>query len=236
MPTKPRYFDPKFCYHLYNRGIEKRTIFETEGDFQRFLGTVLFYKHAQRIRFAEYLDLDNEGRENYARLHPTGVETLRVKLITLILMPNHFHFIVKPNHSQGVSQFISDLANSYTRYFNEKNERSGNLLEGTFKSKEIRGEESLLQVTRYVHLNATESSKTNPDRSLKPEDYIYSSYGYWIGQSQRHPTGVEKLLDKEEIDIWVEVAGGPQGYREFVESKIGKKSELGIENLIIEKP
>lgn len=232
MPTKPRYFRKSCYYHIHNCGVEKRNIFVTKRDYQRFIETIDFYLFDQRLSYAQFQDLSIKARQVYARLNPKGLEKLRVKLISYCLMPNHFHILIKPAKENGITQFISDISNSYTRYFNIKNGRIGRLLQGTFKSKEISSEESLLQVTRYIHLNPVNSSKTNPDGSLRPEDYSFSSYRDWIIPSLLDPKGLE--LDYKEVSECVTLAGGAKKYKEFVESKIGKNPKIGIETLIVE--
>lgn len=232
MATEPRYFDPNLYYHIYNCGVEKRDVFVTERDYQRFLETIDFYLHDQRISYIQFQELGKEAKRIYIQLNPKGLETLRVRLVCYCLMPNHFHFLLKPIRGDGISRFISDIANSYTRYFNIKNERVGVLLQGVFKSKEISSEESLLQVARYIDLNPVNSSKTNPDGTLKPEDYPFSSYGNWVTASFLDPKGLE--IDYSEVLKLVKLAGGPSGYKEFVEARLGKDPKLGIEDLVME--
>lgn len=233
MVSKPRYFSSNLYYHIYNCGVEKRNTFITERDYERFLETMDFYLYEQRISYIQFQRLNEEAKQVYARLNPKGLETLRVRFICYCLMPNHFHLALKPAKDNSIPSFISDISNSYTRYFNIKNERLGSLFQGTYKSKEIASEESLLQVTRYIHLNPIASSKTNPDASLKLEDYPYSSYRNWIKSASPNLKGLLEL-DYGEISNLVKLAGGAESYREFVESKIDKDPKLGIEDLIIE--
>lgn len=233
MTTKPRYFDPNFYYHIYNCGIEKRDVFLPVHDYFRFLETINYYLHFQRLAYSQFLELNEEARQTHLSLNPKGLETLRVKLISYCLMPNHYHLVVKQAKENGLTLFLSDLANSYTRYFNVKNERIGALFQGPFKAKEITAEESLLQVTRYIHLNPTFSSKTNPYGTLNPEDYPYSSYREWLSLDNLNPKGLN-IIDYEEVAKWLKLAGCQSLYKEFVEAKIDQKPEIGIEDLIVE--
>lgn len=229
MATKPRFFDPDFYYHIYNCGVEKRSIFTSDRDHQRFLDVISFYLHDQRISYAQFQNLNEEAKQTYLDLNPKGLETLRVKLLAYCLMPNHFHFLLKPAREMGITQFISDISNSHTRYFNVKNDRIGSLLQGTFKSREISTEGSLLQVSRYIHLNPLMSSKTNPYGSLKkPEDYPYSSYGEWVDLDP------SALIYRDEVSQWVRHMGGREKYKRFVESKIDQDPKRGIEDLVLE--
>jgi len=217
MPTKPRNFDPNFFYHIYNCGVEKRQIFLDERDYQRFLDTIAYYLHDQILSYAQFQDLNEEAKDTYRHLNPKGLETLRIRIIAYCLMPNHFHLLIKLVKEGGITRFTSDVANSYTRYFNTKNERVGNLLQGTFKAKEIAGDASLLQVSRYIHLNPP-----------NPHTYPYSSYQDWLN------LGNSKIVDREERDKWLKIAGGIGKYKAFVDSKIGKNPALGIEDLVLE--
>lgn len=223
MVTRPRFFDTYLYYHIYNRGVEKRNIFQTERDYQRFLDNLHYYQHHQKISFTKFQRLPERAKLIYLKMNPETPETRRIHLIAYCLMPNHFHLLLKGAQFGGITAFVSNISNSHTRYFNVKHERVGRLLQGTFKSKEIAGEESLLQVSRYIHLNPVLSKSIR-----RPEKYPYSSYKAWVGQRS------SSSLSQGLITTWVERVGGTEGYKEFVESKIDKDPKLGIENLILE--
>lgn len=217
MATKPRSFDPDFYYHVYNCGVEKRRTFLNERDYRRFIGATEYYLHDQNISYVQFQELNEEAKALYRQLNPEGLETLRVRIIAYCLMPNHLHFLIKPAKAGGLPRFVSDVANSYTKYFNIKNERLGNLFQGTFKAKPITSEASLLQVSRYIHLN--------PEN---PDTYPYSSYHDWLGTSS------SKIVDRKELDRWLKIVGGPKTYQTFVNSKRDADPALGIEELTLE--
>lgn len=199
------------------------------GDYQRFLDTLLFYQHNQKLSYVEFQRLAPKPCAFYLQTNPAGLENQQVKILAYCLMPNHFHLLLEPVEPTGITRFIANVTNSYTRYFNIKNERSGYLFQGTFKAEEVTSEPSLLQLSRYIHLNPLTSSKTNSKPN--PEgllNYPYSSYQEWIGVKKPY------LIDKKEVAGWIEYSGGPEKYREFVEAKVGKDPALGIEDLILE--
>lgn len=234
MATKPRFFDPFFYYHIYNCGVEKRTIFENERDFQRFLDVIDFYLYDQKISFAQFQELKGEAKQTYKHINPLTDDKLRVSLIAYCLMPNHFHFVLKQKKENGITSFISDISNSHSRYFNIKYDRLGKLYQGPFKAKQLGDEQSILNVTRYVHINPPESKRTNPNGALKPENYPYSSYQIWI-----NPTFEDVLppeLSYSEISRFRRNVGGASGYKSFTEAQLekGQDPKLGIEPLIIE--
>jgi len=226
MVSLPRPFDTNFYYHTYNRGVEKRAIFETERDYQRFLETLHFYLYDQKSSFTFFQRFTEERKKAYLEANPRDLNTQRAHLIAYCLMPNHFHLLLKGARYDGVTLFLADISNSHTRYFNIKHERVGRLFQGPFKSKEISDEGSLLQVSRYIHLNPVPAGLAR-----KPEDYPYSSYKTWIGR------GKDSLLSHGSISEWLKKFGGAEKYKKFVEAKIGetgKDSKRGIENLVLE--
>lgn len=229
MASKPRFFDIDLFYHIFNCGVGKRRIFASARDYQRFFDVCLFYLYDQRLSFSEFQRLVPKSREAYLQANPRNLQTLRVRILSHCQMPNHFHFLIKQARENGISIFLSDIQNSYTKYFNIKSQRIGNLLQGPFKFKEITDEGSVLQVSRYIHLNPIMSSKANPNGSLKkPEDYPYGSYREWLNPNK------SGLVDKEQLLEWLEIAGGIKKYKEFVESMISRVPGVGIEDLIIE--
>ena len=66
------------------------------------------------------------------------------------------------------------LSDSYTRYFNTKNERVGPLLQGQFKAVRVESDEQLLHLSRYIHLNPLTSFVIRDFNDLK--SYQWNSY------------------------------------------------------------
>ncbi len=232
MVTKPRQFNVNLPYHIYNRGVEKRDIFTCPRDYQRFLQTVDYYRYEQSISFAQFNGLSQKAKELYLSANPQEPEAQRVRFLSYSLIKNHFHFSLKPNQPKGIQNFMADLCNSYTHYFNNKYDRVGGLFQGRYKSKEIPNEQAVLQVTRYIHLNAPLSNQINKNGTLKPEDYPYSSYRYWIDPYLLETS--DFILDPQEVRWGLKLLGGSEKYKEFVEAKLEGNPELGIENLTLE--
>jgi len=96
-----------------------------------------------------------------------------VKILCYVFMPNHFHFLVQQTADGGISKFMSNFQNSYTRYFNVRNERIGPLFLGQFKAVRIETEQQLLHISRYIHLNPYSSYVVKSIKKL--EKYPWSS-------------------------------------------------------------
>ncbi len=226
MASKPRLLDLTSFYHVYNCGVDKRAVFLSDYDYTRFISACIYYLYDQSICYSQYLDLSSEAKKDYLIRNPRGKENLRVIIICYCLMPNHFHFLIKQARYGGMSVFLSDVVNSYTRYFNRKNERFGALFQGPYKSKNISEVGSLLQVSRYIHLNPFGLKTELSDEDIVK--YPYSSYACWIGGRE------DKLVGRKELSRWVTSGSGKQSYKEFVESKLDKNISGGIESLVLE--
>lgn len=110
-------------YHIYNKGINGTTIFNSDENKRYFLKLYLKY-------------LEN-----------------KVKTFAYCLMDNHFHFVIRINNETEVTQALSNLFNAYAKAFNKQQNRTGSLFEKHFKRIQIENEEYLKNVIQYIHLN-----------------------------------------------------------------------------------
>lgn len=140
-------------YHCYTRGVDKRVVFESPGDYGRFLVHLYVANGTKHIRVSDLYD---------PRLNAVLVdETLHrgdsiVDLGAYSLMPTHAHFLLREVREGGIATFMQRVFTGYTMYFNNKNTRTGALFSGTFKSRHIDSDAYLKQVVPYVLLNPVE--------------------------------------------------------------------------------
>lgn len=163
MPRRTTLLQNDYFYHIYNRGVEKRQIYLIDRDYERFLETLYYYQFSgPKPRFSNrYRFKKNEFNKN-----PKIVE-----IICYCLMPNHFHILLKQLADNGIREFISNISNSYTKYFNTKHTRIGPLLQGEFKAVPVESEEQLIHLSRYIFLNPYVAGITKDW-----EDFPYSSF------------------------------------------------------------
>ncbi len=131
-------------YHVYNRGTNKMPIFNTAADYDRFTNS-LYLVNSERT--AKMSDIEVENIWDIQR-----GKTL-VDLVAWCLMPNHFHLLLKVKSKKSTSLFLQRLQNSHSKYFNTKNERSGNLFQGKSKSELASTNNYLKYLFSYIHLN-----------------------------------------------------------------------------------
>lgn len=131
-------------YHLYNRGVEKRNIFLTQADRNRF--ERLLYLANGTERFV-YRDVENKDLKDIDRGEPL------VAIAAWVLMPNHFHILVKEITEGGTAMFIEKLCTGYSSYFNKRHDRVGPLFQGRYKSQHVTSDNHLKYLFAYIHLN-----------------------------------------------------------------------------------
>jgi hypothetical protein len=111
---------------------------------------------------------------------------------------------------------MQSLLTSYTVYFNLRHSRHGHLFDGRFKAKLVEGDEYLLTLSRYVHLNPVrvgglkEQDAATRIKALR--SYYWSSYLQYIGRRKR----LEFLTTEPTLAM----CGGAKRYRGFVEEGV----------------
>ncbi|MFA5933535.1 MAG: transposase [Microgenomates group bacterium] len=172
MPYDQAVFAVGEFYHVYNRGVEKRTTFLDDRDYQRFLQTIEYY------RFKNPPTRFSTRNRPYLK-QKILKEELLIEIVCFCLMPNHFHLELKQNTENGITEFMRKVLNSYTKYFNTKHKRVGPLFQGAFKAKHIEDEEQLIHLSRYIHLNPIIDYLVK-----KLALYKYSSFLEFIGSKK----------------------------------------------------
>lgn len=151
-------------YHIFNRGVDKRSIFSDAEDLKRFLTSMVLFNVTEPIGSIYLKNREHNKKESDLTLrcltpkkpktHKTNPPSGKlVEFVAFCLNPNHYHFILRQVVENGISEFMKRLGGGYTNYFNEKYKRDGSLFQGTFKSKHIDSNEYLLHLSVYVNLN-----------------------------------------------------------------------------------
>lgn len=210
-------------YHVFNRSIGRQPIFLNNSSFQRAIETISYYQYLETpLRFSHFNRLPS-------KLKNKTLDTLlqsrkRVKILAFCLMPNHFHFLIQEISDRGTSSFMSNLQNSYAKYFNTKNERNGALFQQMFKAVLIETDKQLIHVTRYIHLNPLTSFILKDIEELS--DYPWSSFPEYLGMSNW------SIVDKEFIlDFFPSI----QSFIDFTRDQIDYQRQLDkLKHLLLE--
>ncbi|PIQ91833.1 MAG: hypothetical protein COV70_01845 [Parcubacteria group bacterium CG11_big_fil_rev_8_21_14_0_20_39_22] len=137
-------------YHVFNRGVDKRKIFNDSMDSFRFLQSMILFNSVAPVRslFSVLKDENCKG-DSIVK----NDDEILVEIVAYCLNPNHFHLILRQSVDGGISEFMKRLGGGYTLYFNEQNGRSGSLFQGKYKYTRISTNKQLLHVSAYVNLN-----------------------------------------------------------------------------------
>jgi putative transposase len=114
---------PGAFYHITARGNERKTVFKSKRDRERFL---------------EYLE--------------TATERYHAVIHAYCLMDNHYHLLLD-TPAGNLSQIMHHVNGAYTTYFNVKRARSGHLFQGRYKAILVEKDEYAKELSRYIHLN-----------------------------------------------------------------------------------
>lgn len=167
-------------WHITSRGNERRRIFRSDDDRRAFLS---------------YLGRA-AGRAGWI-VHDYK------------LMPNHYHLVIEtpePTLSKGMHW----LNGCYAMWFNRKHKRVGHLFQGRFNGILVESGEYLLEVSRYVVLNAVRARLVR-----EAKDDPWSSYRARAGYEPPPPwLEVDALLDQ----IHPDRAEAQRIYRKMIET------------------
>lgn len=190
-------------YHIYNRGVNKRTIFKDKQDYAVFfsyLKTYLLPMDTDILKaiIASPSTLPKEKNLALRQLQLNNFNN-KIELLAYILMTNHFHFLIHQTDERDVKVFMQSLMTRYTRYFNKRHNRVGPLFEGIYKAVPVETDGQLLYLTRYIHRN-------DP---LFKQPSSYPNYLRQIHQDWVKPEFILQHFNNT----------GFNTYREFVESE-----------------
>ncbi len=122
MPRKPR-IEIAGYYHIVNRGVEQRVVFNEAEDYEYFEELMCFYAKSYGITLHNYC-----------------------------LMSNHYHLLIEIRQ-KNLSKFMRQLNMNYAIYFNKKYGRTGHLWQGRFKSWYVTDEAYLYTLMCYIEQN-----------------------------------------------------------------------------------
>jgi len=134
---------PGAFYHVTSRGNERKVIFVSKRDREKFLS---------------YLESANE---RYGAI-----------IHAFCLMGNHYHILVETPRS-NLSQILHHINGAYTNYFNTKRNRSGHLLQGRYRAILVEKDAYCLELSRYIHLNPVRAGLTENPSEYPWSSYPY---------------------------------------------------------------
>ena len=184
-------------YHIYNRGVDKRDIFNDKNDLNRFVESISEFNKIETIGSIR----DARKNKKEPKTAPKALAEPLVAVAAYCLNPNHFHFVFKQLVDGGIAKFMQKLQAGYTSYFNVKNSRNGSLFQGTFKSQLMNSENYFNKIIGYTNKNyQVHDIPKNKMHLVFASDYEYENNSF-------------KLVSKEEGEKILEIFGGNKNFK-----------------------
>ncbi|HEY5622866.1 MAG TPA: transposase [Gammaproteobacteria bacterium] len=141
MPRHPRLSVAGFPHHVTQRGNNRQSCFFSNVDYRFFL-----------------------------ELLGDACDRHECKLHAYVLMTNHVHLLITPASPESLSLAMRDVGREYVRSINARQDRTGTLWEGRFRSSLVDSERYCLACYRYIELNPVRAGIV-----VDPRDYAWSS-------------------------------------------------------------
>lgn len=209
---------PGEYYHVFNRGMQKQRIFENDSDRIRFLFLLLALQGKNSIKNMSREVKRNTKESSLHILPELKTDILKertVELLSFCLMPNHFHLLLKEISEGGISKYMQRVTTAYTKYFNARHQKSGHLLQSSYKCVHIEDDLQLMHVSAYIHKNAIELTGWRE----KYMDYPWSSLKDYVSKNR-----FSDLLSTDLILEHYDKINRNSEYMEFVKTSLAKEA------------
>ncbi len=201
-------------YHVTARGNERKAVFKSNQDRQKFL---------------EYLEI---AAQRYSAV-----------IHAYCLMDNHYHLLLE-TPSGNLPRIMRHINGAYTTYFNFKRARAGHLFQGRYKAILVEKDEYAKALSRYIHLNPVRAKLVETPEKYQWSSYnfyigakkapgwlrrgfILSCFADKVSRAQQRYKEFVSLLVSQEYDSpFKEVTASVLlGSREFIEFIKGRLSD-----------
>ncbi len=134
---------PGAFYHITSRGNERKNIFKSARDREKFLS---------------YL--------------ASSTERYGAEIHVYCLMTNHYHLLLETPLG-NLSQIMRHINGAYTAYFNTRRQRDGHLFQGRYKAIVVDADEYAGELSRYIHLNPVRAGMVERPEEYRWSSYQY---------------------------------------------------------------
>ena len=129
-------------YHVTSRGNERKNIFVSDKDREKFL---------------DYL---RSATERYSAV-----------IHAYCLMNNHYHLLIQ-TPAGNLSQIMHHINGAYTTYYNVKRGRSGHLFQGRYRAILVEANAYAQELSCYIHLNPVRAGMVAKPEQYRWSSYL----------------------------------------------------------------
>jgi putative transposase len=190
MPRQARIDIAGEVYHVINRANARSSIFKTDGDFKAVL---------------------------------EAIEEISVKIpleiFSFCIMPNHWHFAVRPMQDGDMGKFFGKLTQTITQRWHAFHHTTGlgHLFQGRFKTFLVQTDPYFIQLMKYIEANPLRAGLVK-----RAEDWKWGS----LYARQTNSALAAKILSAWPVDM-------PANYLDDVNLPLPKNSLEGIRDSIV---
>ncbi|MBF0217542.1 MAG: transposase [Candidatus Omnitrophica bacterium] len=194
---------PGAMYHVTSRGNEKKDIFYSPRDKDKFLEII-----------------------------SSSHDKFKIILHSFCLMTNHYHLLIETTKA-NLSKCMQFINSAYTNYFNKKRARYGHLFQHRYTGILVEEESYLIRLSRYLHLNPVRAKMSKKPEDFKWSSYKYflnnkefpdfldidRTLRFFDNDPLRYKEYVEEGLSGEIDNPLIDTfAGAILGRKEFIET------------------
>ena len=143
MPRIARCTPKGWIYHAFNRAVARLPLFQKDADYEAF----------ERVL--------GEAHEKFP-----------IEVLAYCVMPNHWHFVLRPKDDRQLTAFLRCVAHTHTMRWHAHHRTSGtgHLYQGRFKAFPVEYDDHFYSLVRYVERNALRAGLVE-----RAEDWRWSS-------------------------------------------------------------
>jgi putative transposase len=178
MSRTARHAPGGFAYHVLNRAVARLPLFEKQADYAAFL-----------------------------RVLGEALGQVPMRILAFVLMPNHWHFLLRPKGDSDLSAFCRWLAHTHSMRWHAHYHTSGtgHIYQGRFKSFCVEGDEHLYTVARYIERNPLRANLVS-----SAEHWRWSSLWRRVHGDEEEPGPFLGRWPRPLPADWVEQVHAPQ--------------------------
>lgn len=135
-------------YHLHNAGVDKRIIFNSKEDYDRFEAYLYLLNAIESPRVANFFSGNRQ-----AEIFESARGERLVAIGAYSFVPKNFHILATPLVGGGIAKFMQKVQTAYTMYFNMKYQRKGCLFQSSYRFEIAESDEHLKHIYAAIHLN-----------------------------------------------------------------------------------
>ena len=157
--------------------------------------------------------ITDDDRYRFYLLLQEGSNRFGFRVHAFCLMANHIHLALQCGDIP-LSRSMHNLSFRYTHWINWREKKAGHLFQGRYKAVLVDGDNYLLELVRYIHLNPVRAGMVQ-----FPEKYPWSGHHAYLGKEVLPWLSTDSVLEQ----FGKSVVKSRAGYMQFVLDGLGEK-------------